>query len=269
MQLPSHALDKSLLIVAHPDDEILWFSSIIDRFDEIVICYMDAGHSDELGAARRNSLRDHALRDRITLLDLAQSKSHNMSQWPEPEETEYGLKLTKNADLDRLHIEQARRLRDAVEPFVAAASNVFTHNPWGEYGHEDHVQVHRVVSRLAGESAARLWFGNYVSNKSSGLMRRCLQSFPDSYYDMPIDQERARRVASAYITNGAWTWIDDYRWPASECFVQNRDSQPQSAIGAPFPVNYIRVPFDPMMKNRRRPNRARRLWRGLRRHLYS
>jgi LmbE family N-acetylglucosaminyl deacetylase len=269
MQLPSHAFDKSLLIVAHPDDEILWFSSIIDRFDEIVICYMDAGHSEELGAARRNSLRDHTLRDRITLLDLAQSKSHNMSQWPEPEETEYGLKLTKNANLDRLHIEQAQRLRDAVRPFVAAASNVFTHNPWGEYGHEDHVQVHRIVARLAGESAARLWFGNYVSNKSSRLMRRSLEGFPTSYYTMPVNREHARHVASAYVKNGAWTWIDDYQWPARECFVQDCNSHVQPRISAPFPVNYIRVPFDPLMANRPRPSRARRLWRDLRKRVSS
>ena len=269
MPLPSHAFDKSLLIVAHPDEEILWFSSIIDRFDQIVICYMDAGHSDELGAARRNSLRDHALRDRITLLDLAQSKSHNMSQWPEPEETEYGLKLTKNAGLDRLHIEQAGRLRDAVEPFVAAASNVFTHNPWGEYGHEDHVQVHRVVARLAGENKARLWFGNYVSNKSSRLMRRSLEVFPTSYFTMPVNREYARRVASAYVTNGAWTWIDDYQWPARECFVPDHDSRSQTGIAAPFPVNYIRVPFDPLMTNRPRPSRARRIWRDLRKRISS
>jgi len=267
MQLPSHAFDKSLLVVAHPDDEILWFSSIIDRFDEIVICYMDAGHSDELGAARRKSLRDHALRERITLLDLAQSKSHNMSQWPEPEETEYGLRLTKDADLDRLHVEQAGRLRDALEPFVAAASNVFTHNPWGEYGHEDHVQVYRIVSRLAGESGARLWFGNYVSNKSSRLMRRCLEGFSASYFTMPVNRERAKRVASAYILNDAWTWIDDYQWPACECFVQKQNWQKQTEIGAPFPVNYIRVLFDPLMTNRPRPNLARRLWRGLRRRI--
>ena len=267
MQLPSNALDKSLLVVAHPDDEILWFSSIIDRFDEIVICYMDSGHSDELGAARRNSLRDHALRDRITLLDLAQSKSHNISQWPEPEETDYGLKLTKNEDLDRLHVEQARRLRDAVQPFVAAASNVFTHNPWGEYGHEDHVQVYRVVSRLADDSETRLWFGNYVSNKSSRLMRRNLEGLATPYYTMPVNPESARRVADAYVRNGAWTFIDDYQWPACECFVQDHNSQMQAGISAPFPVNYIRVPFDPFMTNRRRPSLARRLWRGLRRRI--
>ena len=267
MQLPSHALDRSLLVVAHPDDEILWFSSIIDRFDEIVICYMDAGHSKELGAARRNSLRDHALRDRLTLLDLPQSKSHNISQWPDPEETEYGLKLAKDAELDRLHVDQGRRLHDAVKPFIANASNVFTHNPWGEYGHEDHVQVHRVVARLAGESATRLWYGNYVSNKSSGLMRRHMEGSRVPYYSMPVNREHASSIAAAYVKNGAWTWIDDYRWPARECFVQGHNPQSHAGVSAPFPVNYIRLPFDPLMTNRRRPNAARRFWRSLKRRI--
>ena len=34
-------LEQSILVVAHPDDEILWFSSIADKIHAIVICFMD------------------------------------------------------------------------------------------------------------------------------------------------------------------------------------------------------------------------------------
>ena len=264
MELPGTAFDSSVLIVAHPDDEILWFSSIIDRVGSIVICYMDAGHSVELGAARRNALVGHEYASRITLLDLAQSKSHNMSRWPDPEETGYGLKLSKNEELDRLHVEQAQRLRDAIAPIVAGARNVFTHNPWGEYGHEDHVQINRIVSQLAGNNGASVWFGNYVSNKSSQLMRRYLQGFSGEYFAMPVDPGHARQVAETYVTNGAWTWIDDYRWPAGECFLEYRPEPAREDPGAPLPINYIRVPFDSLGGERRKPGLTRRLRRRLR-----
>ena len=264
MELPGTAFDSSVLIVAHPDDEILWFSSIIDRVDSIVICYMDAGHSVELGEARRKALTGHACAARITLLDLAQSKSHNMSRWPDPEEASYGLRLSKNAELDKLHVEQAQRLRDAISPIVAGSKNVFTHNPWGEYGHEDHVQINRIVSQLAESNGASVWFGNYVSNKSSQLMRSYLQGFSGEYYTMPVNPDHARQVAETYVVNGAWTWIDDYRWPTSECFLEYRPEPAKQGPGAPLPINYLRVPFDSLGGNRRKPGLTRRLRRRLR-----
>ena len=264
MELPDTAFDSSVLIVAHPDDEILWFSSIIDRVDSIVICYMDAGHSAELGEARRNALAGHACAARMTLLDLPQSKSHNMSLWPDPEEAGYGLKLSRNEELDKLHVAQAQRLRDAIAPIVASARNVYTHNPWGEYGHEDHVQVNRIVSQLAESNGASVWFGNYVSNKSSKLMRRCLQDFSGQYYRMPVRPDHARQVAKTYMANDAWTWIDDYRWPASECFLEYRPEPARNAPGAALPINYIRVPFDSLGEKRRKRGLVRRLRRRLR-----
>jgi LmbE family N-acetylglucosaminyl deacetylase len=33
--------EKSIVVSAHPDDEILGFSSIVDRVDEVVLCYLN------------------------------------------------------------------------------------------------------------------------------------------------------------------------------------------------------------------------------------
>ena len=75
-------------------------------------------------------------------------------------------------------------------------------------------------------------------------MRRYVQGFGQSYYTMPVDVQKAREIADTYYRNGAWTWMDDYVWFGSECFVQGPlESQPQPCTGALFPVNYLRVPF--------------------------
>ena len=42
---------NAALVVAHPDDEALWFSSVLTRVDKIVICYQDLEGSD-LGQKR-------------------------------------------------------------------------------------------------------------------------------------------------------------------------------------------------------------------------
>ena len=264
MELPKQALEKSVLVVAHPDDEVLWFGSILDWVDQIIICFVDAEHAPELGDARRASLAEHEYRDKITLLDLSQSKSHNMSAWPNPEETDYGLRLSKDSRLDELHKGQASRVADALRPYLQNSVNIFTHNPWGEYGHEDHVQLNRVVTRLAKDRGATVWYDSYVSNKSSLLMRSYMAGFETPYYSLRVDTERARRVADTYFRNNAWTWMDDYVWFPSESFVKGPlGARHLPCVGALFPLNYLRVPFDPVASNAPRPGLLRRIYRKL------
>ena len=268
MELPIQAWEKSVLVVAHPDDEVLWFSSILDKVGKIVICFTDAEHWPELGEARRLSLEEHECKNRIISLGLRQVKSHNTSQWPEPEETGYGLRLNRRPEFDAPYQAQASRVATALAPHIEGADNVFTHNPWGEYGHEDHVQIHRVVTQLAQQSDAAVWYDSYVSNKSSLLMRSYLQGFGNPYYTMPVDADRARQIADTYHRNGAWTWMDDYVWFSSENFVQGPlVVQPQPCNGALFPVNYIRVPFDPERANAPPPGFYKKLRRKLQRLL--
>jgi LmbE family N-acetylglucosaminyl deacetylase len=263
MNIPKDSLKDSILIVAHPDDEVLWFSSILDSIDKIVICFTDAEHWPDLGAARKRSLAEHMYRDRIEELGLCQVKAHNKSSWPEPTETDYGLLLDRSPRFNEPYRAQAIRLVELLEPYVREAGNVYTHNPWGEYGHEDHVQVSRLTTMLAQKHKTTTWHSNYVSNKSSALMRRYVRGFGQPYYTMPVDTTRAREIADTYYRNGAWTWFDDYVWFDSESFVAGPlEHHSDACAGALFPVNYLRLPFDANRQSTRTPNiygRIRRL----------
>jgi len=247
MELPKGALERSALVVAHPDDEVLWFGSILERVDRIIICYTEASHWPELGDARRKSIAEHPLRDRIEVLGLAQVKSHNKCSWPEPTETSYGVRLDRYRGFDAPYQKQAQRLEEALAPAVRGFRNVYTHNPWGEYGHEDHIQLSRIATRLATSGGARIWYNSYVSNKSSMLMRRYVQGFGKPYYTLPVDVATVREFADTYYRNGAWTWMEDYVWFSSESFVEGPlVPQSQPCKGALFPLNFIRVPFEPI-----------------------
>ncbi len=265
MELPEEALELSALVVAHPDDEVLWFGSILERVDRIIICYIEASHWPELSDARRKSIAEHPLRDRIYLLDLTQVKSHNKCSWPEPVETSYGVCLDRYRGFDEPFQQQAQRLEEALAPAIRGFRNVYTHNPWGEYGHEDHIQLCRIATRLATSGGARIWYNNYVSNKSNMLMRRYVQGFGQPYYTLPVDTAKAREFADTYYRNGAWTWMEDYVWFSSESFVEGPlVSQSKPCKGALFPLNFIRVPFEPMPAAVSNPGLAGRLRRKIR-----
>jgi len=46
MQL-SDLVKGAILIVAHPDDEVLWFSSLLCRVEKVVICFSLGGLTPE------------------------------------------------------------------------------------------------------------------------------------------------------------------------------------------------------------------------------
>ncbi len=51
-------LENSIIVAAHPDDEMLWFTSIVKDVDSILLVYEDAWPTPDLGPARARALAD-------------------------------------------------------------------------------------------------------------------------------------------------------------------------------------------------------------------
>ena len=91
--------------------------------------------------------------------------------WTRPKPTPTGMAI---ADVDG----QARYdanfeiLAARLRPLLTGARDVITHSGWGEYGHPEHVQVHRAVATLQSELGFTLWFSNYVAPLSFALRGR-------------------------------------------------------------------------------------------------
>ena len=134
-------------------------------------------------------------------------------------------------------------LSEAVRPYA----NIITHNPWGEYGHPDHVQVHRVLSSIANRLGRPLWFSNYVSHVSLPLHLRYVSGFNRHYISRPTDVELGRRIAEIYRAERCWTWYDDFEWFDQDTFVDAavpaaaRTSGADKLYGSLCPLNLIRV----------------------------
>lgn len=245
-QLPSSALDQSVLVVAHPDDEILWFGSIVNDVDHIIICFLDDPNSPGLGEARQRSLRDHPHHNKTTCLALPETGTFNRASWLQPEITKFGLKITGIPGANEVYEQRAGELRDALvrddlEPLLSSARNIFTHNPWGEYGHAEHVMVHRIVASLAEHTDATLWHSNYVSRWSQRLMEKYLSNSQAEYYQNNVDTAALLEMSQAYKRHDTWTWAGDYAWFPQECYIRGPLSVVDQAEGGwLYPLNYIR-----------------------------
>jgi hypothetical protein len=261
-------LRNSMIIGAHFDDELLWFNSILRDVDSVVIVFRDFWARRGLGAARTAALAEYP-RGNVSCLDIDEAGAYGCADWSAPVLTEHGLALgleAKRRGFNRLVRKSMSVIpvRDSVSvaPESVARSyeanyhaiyaalktrltpdmNVFTHNPWGEYGHEEHVQVFRAVQRLREEIGFTLWMSNYCSNRAMPLAMRYAYAGKCDYVRLPTDKLFADKVADVYKKHDCWTWSDDWAWFDDECFTQapraDSDVEPNRRL---LPLNFFTI----------------------------
>lgn len=235
--------EASLIIVAHPDDDILWLGSVIDKVGGITFCFQEDAANPEIGAAREKTINAYPLQD-VSSLELTEPPSWDKANWSHPEATAYGIKLEKCQNAELRYRETYENLLHTLRVRMADIKNVFTHNPWGEYGHESHVLVYRVLKTLQAEFHYDLWFSNYSSNRSVNFMNHYIYGFSAEYECLPVNLSLVNEIAEIYKKNGCWTWYEDYQWFERDCLMREIPGgavSGQSAYGHIFPVNYIKI----------------------------
>ena len=72
--LNSNMFKRSVIIVAHPDDEVLWFSSVLNKVDHVIICFVECTSKPWLGVGRRRCLTEHPMKN-FSYLGLEESEA--------------------------------------------------------------------------------------------------------------------------------------------------------------------------------------------------
>ncbi len=224
----------SCLVVAHPDDEILWFSAVISKVDRVIVCFLGNPEFPDRGEARKRVLENHPV-PHVECLDLDVPLTRNWADWSNPIEYEYGL-LPAPEVRDRYE-ESFHVLRARLREELTGCRNVFTHNPWGEYGHDMHIQVHRVVRLLADDVGYRTWFSNYVSTRTTAFAERYLRVAEDGPVCLATEIELAHQARALYIAEGCWTGPKNFVWFEQECYNRMPDSEVPGSRQEMFPLN--------------------------------
>lgn len=246
---------NSILVTAHQDDEILWFSSILNKVDEIVFCFLDVKSKPRLTLARSQSLSEYPMKN-ISCLNLEDADVFNGANWDNPMTTQYGIEISRGGFSDKTYKENYHSLIRVLEQKLSGYQNVFTHSPWGEYGNEKHVQIYSVVKRLQEKMNFNLWFPNYCSNKSFNLFTKCMSDIDSKFKTMKTNRPLAQEIESLYKKNGCWTWYDDWKWLNEESFIMYKRPDERNKInGRILPINMINVEYPGKSKRKSRISR--------------
>lgn len=258
--------DRLAIVMAHPDDEVLWACSALRAAERIVLVYGELKCAPVLTEGRKAAMAAFPL-PTLEWLAMTEAGSFDSASWPNPKETEHGLylhralKVMDSFDPARYRV-QAGQLQDRLRVSLKGMKNVIAHGPWGEYGHEDHVQVFRAVAGLAREMGFQLWVPAYVAPKSEALMRRNLRYFGRPTPALPIDAALADEIAQIYKRTRTWTWFDSYVWPKAEQFLPwQPDGASEGAAAREADVQRIVFPADYETTRRAQLNWKRELKR--------
>ena len=237
--------EKSIIVAAHPDDEVLWFSSILGDVDRVVICFLERDSNPARGKGRRASLLEHPSKN-ISCLGFNEIGAFHTADWDNPKMTRFGMELVKNDLLVGKYEENYFKLKKELYSKLNGYHNVFTHNPWGEYGHEEHVQIYRVVRELQEELKFNLLFSNYCSDNSFKLMLRYICGYNSDYVTLKTNKVMAETVMAIYKKHNCWTWYDDWEWFNEESFMKDTKHPDEvKPYGHIFPLNMIK--FGPVV----------------------
>ncbi len=240
------------LVVAHPDDEVLWFSSILEHASRAILCFQQVPSRPDWSNGRERIIAEFPRS--IESLRLTEAEVFATADWPNPTTSDYGLEVrqrrnampgfSKTRYQENFHAALAQ-LRVA----LTGSSVVFSHSPWGEYGHEEHVQIFRVVDALRLELGFRLFVPLYVSNKSYGLFLRYLPHIMGARIDLLTNRDLATMLRDLYSKHGCWTWFKDYEWPEREHFVEwTGMSERLLRSGALVQMNMLHMNWAPLAR---------------------
>ena len=209
---------KSAIVVAHPDDEILFFSSVIEAVDEIIICFGPSS-SNAVSDGRKRLQGRYPLKN-IEWLNIQESNVFRSANWNSPKLNDYGIDVTKNKD----HYEKNfRYLAELFKQKLSSFDVVYTHNPWGEYGHEEHISVFRAVCVATKSTKTSVFVSGYLSDRSKKVFDIQKAVLDSDVIVGSTPTNLCESIKRLYIENNCWTWHDDYIWPTTELFIKLGD----------------------------------------------
>lgn len=136
---------NKLMIVAHPDDEMLWGGSHLIDEDYLVVC-ITCG-VDELRVKEIERVLKET-NDGLIMLGYPDKTNGERDNWDSSRE-----KIKE--DLNKIFA-----LKDW--------DSVVTHNPFGEYGHIHHKMTSEIVTNNYNDKDKLVYFGVYYSKKKIG-----------------------------------------------------------------------------------------------------
>lgn len=157
---------KALMIVAHPDDEVIWAGGLILKNPDWSWTIISLCRADDPDRAPKFEKACKILNSKPIIADLDDESGEPLKQT-----------IIKEKILSEI---QGKKF-----------DKVFTHGKNGEYGHIRHLDIHKAVTSLFKNkrlAAKELWYFDYVHGKEkSGHDNKTIIPIPNKNGDLIVE----------------------------------------------------------------------------------
>lgn len=173
-------------LIAHPDDEVIFGSVLLSRAKKIICC------SSDLNNPERQWCKDR----KLALQEIGKLFEAEI------------ICLDYNSEFYRLPTRsgELNKLVDTVLELINKEEFIFTHNPWGEYGHLDHILVHQ-IARASGRLLA--WTDICLE---AGWWNCRPNLIGEKVESCEVDSVVYNKCKKIYDKYGCWTWSKESVW---------------------------------------------------------
>ena len=166
--------------MAHPDDEIIFGFPVLKETSKITICSSDLNNPDRTWCKDRKK----ALKEVCNELKIEYECLDYNSDF-------YSLE-TRNETLKKMLEDVRNRI----------TGKIFTHNPWGEYGHIDHILIHLLAKQITD-----IYYSD-IAIESNWMPIKPFES-GTKIKEVENDLELYNKCKDIYKKYGVWTWDRD------------------------------------------------------------
>ena len=210
--------------------------------------------------AGRKALKFSHPLNNIKFLDITESKVHDNRSFKYRKVTREGVEVYSDSMSYSSNFEV---LIEQLRLELVKGDTIFTHNPWGEYGHAEHVQVFRAITSLIEELNLNVFVNGYVGDKTFEFMSNHYSLFSSESFIAHSNNELGQEIKQIYIFNNCWTWSNDYQWPPTEIFYRllrtpeksfynqsNSSYPPLNVLKGKFTDSYLIIQFKRFIPNK-------------------
>lgn len=168
---------NKLMIVAHPDDEMLWGGSHLLDEDYLVVCItcgVDEARVKEIKKVLKET------NDGLIMLGYPDKTNGKRDNWNSSRDS-----ITE--DLNKIFA-----LKDW--------ESIVTHNPFGEYGHIHHKMTSQIVTDNYSDKDKLIYFGVYYSKKKIGSVIESMPTISGENLDKKIEILKMYKTQSFIMT---------------------------------------------------------------------
>ena len=197
---------KYIVVVAHPDDEILWASSICEKASKVIICFSEDEDSEKTSKGRKN---------------FSKNAPENFYFLNIKEPTQKGVTFIQNKShiLNCASDLSFKKVKKDLLKLIDCP-NVYTHNYWGEYGHPQHIAIHLAVRSICKEKKIKCKIFSYFNFRTFGLRNYYLRKNHVILERKKVSKKLFYSLKNQYIKSNCWTFPSSYSPPNYEYFYE-------------------------------------------------